>query len=184
MSQAFGYNPILRDVTLYFGGKSYCFPHNEVTTLTDQTFTAPDQYKRNLANGTPEDQQAVHEVLITGQRLGEMLLNRHHVNLFDAGFVLSAKPITDAEKRDAQVKARIWGTHMVDEFFQERRERQSGGMGRLATFDEEIAWMKALGIDDPLYNPLPKPALAPEELVAIGTAVGKGVVDALETRKK
>lgn len=180
---AFVFNP-LRPTTLEFSGREYHFPKGVVSQVQDQRFWAPDEYRRHLDNGSPEDKEAVHEMIIPALRFAETLFgNRHYTNLRDAGFWVGDREPNDKEKQTSDAKAKAWKMKEIDLFIQERRERQSGGMGRLAPDQEVIDWMIELNVFDPLYNPAPT-GTSNEELARLATAVGLGVVEAMESRSK
>lgn len=178
MTRAFVYNP-LRDMIFMFSGREYLFPKG-MTSITDQTFSAPDEYRRNLANGSDEDKQAMHEMTLPAVKFAEGLLRRHHVNFFDAGFIVSDKEPSPQDRQKADAIAKNYKMQMIDEQIQERRERQAGGMGRLKLDTEIIEWMIELGIEDSFYNPKPTQTMDPTE---IATAVALGVSQALNARQ-
>lgn len=174
------YNPV-RNTVLEFSGREYYFEKDKVTVLRDQLFWAPDEYRRNLSNGSPEDRAAIHEMVIPAAKFADMLFgNRHYLNLKDSGFVVTEQTPTADEKREGMDKAVVWKLKAIDEFLNERRERQSGGQGRLAPDQEVIDWMRELNIYDPLYNPAPVGATAAENerlATLVATAVSNAILN-------
>ncbi len=178
MAKAFVFNP-LRNTVLEFSGREYYFEKNKTTVVEDQRFWAPDEYRRNLSNGSPDDAQAIHETIIPALKFADMLFgNRHYQNLKDAGFFVGEKEPTDKEIKACEAKAKAWKMKEIDLFLQERRERQGGGMGRLAPDQEVIDWMVELGVHDALYNPQPVGATA-EENERLATLVATAVSNAI-----
>lgn len=181
-TKVYVYNPI-RDLTgeraLMFDGKLYEFPKGKVTVLEDQHFQAPDLYRRNMANASPAEKKAVHEYDLDATTFANTIFRRQYVDMIAAGIFIGSKEPTVEEKKACDKRAEQWKRAQIDEFQQERMERQSGGKGRLSPDVEMIEWMEELGIEDKLYNPL-KGGMPQEDLVAMGAAIGKSVAEAMK----
>lgn len=144
------FNP-LEDVTLLFEGRPHVFPKDKVTEVEDQTFSAPDLYKRH--HPSDADANAMLHSTVDAESFARHLLNRQYLNLLDAGFYLGAERPTEIQKTACRQRAVVYKRKCIDEALQERRERMAGGKGRLAFDEKLIGWMQELGINDDLYNP-------------------------------
>lgn len=174
--KAFVYNP-LETMTLLMNGREYVFPSHDITVIEDQQFSAPDMYRRH--HPSQPEANAMLETTMSGMEAARWMLTRQYLNLLDAGFILSEKEITPRQKEEAYIKALAYKKRVVDEALQERRERQSGGHGRLAHDEKTIAYMAELGIEDPIYNP----DVATERLAGtLATAIAKGVAEAMQNQ--
>jgi len=169
---AYVYNA-LKDLTLLHNGREHKFLKGRVTEVDDQVFTAPDVYRRNHPSNPQAD--AMLEARMNGGDFARMILNRHYLNLLDAGCWVGDEKPTDVQKQACALKAEAYKRKRIDEALQERSERRAGGKGLLALDEEIIEWMRELGITDELYNPA-----ANEERLAklMAEAIGNALANA------
>lgn len=178
--QGFVYNALM-DVTLRFSGRQFHFPMGETTVVEDQTFEAPDLYRRNR-----EDDPDPHAILrreITGFDLASKLLDRHRQSRISHGFWLGKRKPTKEEIASTEKAAERYMRDQIAEAKKERHDRYANVPGRSEIDPIVLHWMEKLGVADDIYNPTPPQPIDPALIQAVTAATVAALNEASKASK-
>lgn len=178
MSSIFIWNPF-DEFTALYTGLPFTFPKDRFTEVKDFVSYEPDAPKTwgDESRGEERDRAIIYsKITVDGRRVAMELLDK--IDFRDKGIRICEKPeISEDERSMAERAALDYKRRRIEEYRQERIERQAGGHGRIFPDAQIQRWIRELDLEDELVNPRKRDK--PLDADTLGEAIAAGINKAL-----